>query len=368
MLRLRLVQLILVYVGVALQVGSVSAQTIPENARPTPYGAGWTCVRGYYKSGDRCLKVELPENATLDYTGSRWACVRGYRKVGEGCTKVVIPQNAVLDYTGGNWTCTRGYRKSGDGCARVAVPENATLDYTGSNWTCVRGYRKSGEGCAKVVVPENATLDYTGSNWTCTRGYRKAGEGCTKVVVPENATLDYTGSNWTCSSGYKRVKQGCAPMTPAEAQRQRALEEKVRQRVAERQQRIARGEDCQTEYKTNAQVCVLVTRAAIECNESAFGSYYDDCDVVLNYDVKTNYAGGSSLSTDVQCKVEIDYSGQGTLLSSSDSQRKSDTHNLYAHSTLSERFRYNFSFGTFDKVTKARVTSVMCEVDSVNLW
>ncbi|MDP2602443.1 MAG: hypothetical protein Q8S00_07600 [Deltaproteobacteria bacterium] len=273
----------------------------------------------------------------------------------------------MLDYTGNSWTCVRGYRKAGDGCAKVTVPENAVLDYTGANWICARGYRRAGDGCARVIVPENATLDYTGANWTCVKGYRRSGDSCTKLVIPQNANLDFTGNNWTCVSGYKRVGEECAPMTPAEAEQQRILEEKLRQRIAARQQRIAKGEDCQTEFKTNAEVCIVVSRASIDCNRSFLGSYYSDCDVTVNYDLSTNYAGGSSIHADVECKVELEYSGR-SLYGSSDSQRKSDTHDLFAHGSTSERFRYNFSFSSFQEVTRARITSARCEIESVQLW
>src|SRR5439155_26129559 len=123
-------------------------------------------------------------------------------------------------------------------------------------------------------------------------------------------------------------------------------EERVRRRMEERQRRIAAGEDCQNEYKSNAEVCVTIRRAEFDCNKSIAGSYYTDCDVTLKYDLRTNYAGRSSLSVDVQCKVEIEYSGRESLSSGSDSGRKSETHNLYARSDISERFRYNFSFSS----------------------
>jgi hypothetical protein len=66
------------------------------------------------------------------------------------------------------------------------------------------------------------------------------------------------------------------------------------------------GDDCETEYKTNAQACVRISGGDLDCNKSFMGNYYRDCDVTLSYDVETDYAGDSYLDVEVECTVEIE--------------------------------------------------------------
>jgi hypothetical protein len=46
-----------------------SGQSIPDNGTPNPYGNGWTCNRGYYRSGNYCVEVKPPANASLNSLG-----------------------------------------------------------------------------------------------------------------------------------------------------------------------------------------------------------------------------------------------------------------------------------------------------------
>ena len=246
------------------------------------------------------------------------------------------------------------------------MPENATLNYLGNGWTCVRGYRQVGQECKRVVIPENATLNYLGNGWTCVRGYHQVGQECRKLVIPENATLDYTGNGWICSKGFKRSGNGCITMTAAELKQQQAIEQKLMQKAQRRMQRVARGGDCETEYKTNAEVCVEITKVDLDCNRSIVGNYYSDCDVLLSYEVNTNYAGRSYLDVEIECRVEIDYSGSG-IISNSDSSRKDESHTLYAHDSDTERMTFNFSFSSLSEVSRVRISSARCEIESVDL-
>ncbi|WP_417438865.1 hypothetical protein [Idiomarina sp.] len=313
------------------------SQSLPEHASENPYGSGWKCDRGYYKSGNKCEKVQIPENAGLDVYGS-------------------------------GWKCNRGYYKSGNTCVEVQVPKNAGIDVYGSGWKCNRGYYKSGNTCVKVQVPENAGIDVYGSGWKCNRGYYKFGNKCVKVQVPENASIDIYGSGWKCNRGFKKVGSSCKAMTQQELQRQIELEKAA---IAEMQRRRAQGvsgDDCDTEYKTNAEVCVEITGGDIDCNESYSGNYYNDCDVSLNYEVNTDYSGGAYLDVEVECTVEIEYKGRNTYSTQSDSSYGDESHDLYAHDSDSETLNFNFSFGSYQEVTSAKISSAECEIDSVDLY
>ena len=89
---------------------------IPVNAVADLYGNDWACQRGYYKSGNQCLAVQIPQHASLNYLGSGWQCDRGYFQSGNQCLIVRIPQNASLNYLGSGWECNLGYRRVGDKC------------------------------------------------------------------------------------------------------------------------------------------------------------------------------------------------------------------------------------------------------------
>jgi len=235
----------------------------------------------------------------------------------------------------------------------------------GSGWKCDRGYHKSGNKCVQVKVPDNASIDMYGSGWKCDRGYHKSGNKCVQVKVPKNASIDLYGNGWKCDKGFKRSGNSCTAMTQKELRRHR---EKKRAAIAEIQRRRAQGvsgDDCETEHKTNAEVCVEITGGDLECDESYSGNYYDDCDASLSYDVDTDYSGGVELEVDVECSVEIEYKGSNSY--STDSDYEDESHSLDAHDSDSETLDINFSFGSYQEITSARISSAECEIDNVEL-
>ena len=44
-------------------LASQAAETFPANAVASRYGAGWECVSGFQRMGDRCPRVVVPANA-----------------------------------------------------------------------------------------------------------------------------------------------------------------------------------------------------------------------------------------------------------------------------------------------------------------
>lgn len=128
------------------------------------------------------------------------------------------------------------------------------------------------------------------------------------------------------------------------------------------------GNDCETEYKTNASVCVSITDGDIDCDKSYSGDRYDSCAVSLSYEVKTDYRGGASLDADIECTVEIEYNGQGMYVSQSDSDSQDNSINLYAYGSDSDTMEFDFDFSSYDKVTQAKVSSANCEIENVDLF
>jgi hypothetical protein len=128
------------------------------------------------------------------------------------------------------------------------------------------------------------------------------------------------------------------------------------------------GDDCETEYKTGAEVCVTLTDAELHCQKDYSGEHYRDCEVTVKYELKTNYSGGAYLDVEVECKVEISYMGPGMYSWRSDSSSENESHSLHAHGSESDSFTFDFSFSSYNKVTRVKIDSASCEIESVNLW
>jgi hypothetical protein len=331
---MRLLVTTLIFWGALVQSGF--SQSIPDNASPRQFGGGWSCNRGYAQSGNSCVKVIPPENASLNYLGN-------------------------------GWECNRGYYQSGESCAAVVIPEHAALDYLGHKWECNRGYYQTDKSCSAVTIPKNAALDYLGHAWQCDRGYVQSGDSCLKLDLPAHASLDYLGHNWTCDRGFKRDGSDCVPMTAQEVQRQTEQAAAIAREIQRRRSAVASGDNCETEDKTGANVCVTVTDATLDCHKAFDESRYTDCDADVSYSLKTDYRGNSSLDTDVDCSVEISYSGRNTVITKTDSDSDTNSHTLEAHDETSESANMNFSFSSFDEVTRVKISSVECRIQSVDL-
>jgi hypothetical protein len=312
------------------------AQSIPDNASPNRFGGGWSCDRGYAQSGNRCVKVIPPENAGPNYLGN-------------------------------GWECNRGYYQSGQACVRVAVPEHAALDYLGHGWRCNRGFYQSGQSCSPVVVPKNASLDYLGHGWQCNPGFSQSGASCLKLTPPDHARLDPIGHDWMCDKGFKRTGNSCVEMTAQELQRQNEQAAVLAKAIQRRRMEAVSGDSCETEDSTGANVCVTVTNATLDCHKSFDETQYRDCDVNVFYSLQTDYIGNSSLDAEVDCSVELSYTGRNTLIPKTDSESDTNSHTLDAYDRLSESVEINFSFSSFYEVTRAKISSVECRMESVNL-
>lgn len=289
-----------------LAVGLAEAQDLPNNAHKTPYGPGWTCDRGFYRHGNNCLPVKVPIHGKLNYLGHGWECERGFYQYGKECLPVKIPTHGKLNYLGHGWECERGYYQHGNKCLPVKVPKHGKLTYFGHGWECEKRFKKVGNNCVK--------------------------------------------------------------MTSKEVAKQLAIEKKIREKILHRKAKGVSGEDCDTEYKTNAQVCINVTNVSLNCNKSYAGEYYNDCDVSVSYNLETDYRGGAYLDVNINCSVEINYSGKEMLLTQSDSDNSSENHSLYAHDSSGNSMDFNFSFSSFYEVTRVKVNSCSCKIESVDLY
>ena len=310
----------------------------------------------------------LPANSHANVFGGGWACDKGFKRTGNRCTKVKIPKNARLSILGDRWECNTGFKQTGNGCSKVQIPKNARISILGDRWECNKGFKRTGNGCTKVQIPKNARLSILGDRWECYKGFKRTGNGCSKVQIPKNARISILGDRWECNKTFKKANNACVRMTPQEIKKQRQIEKVVLAEMARRRAQGISGSDCEIEYKTNANVCVEVSRSNLDCNENYDGDYYNDCDVNLSYDIETDYSGGAYLDVEVDCRVEIEYTGREIYSTRSDSSSQDESHSLYAHGSDRESKNFNFSFSSYDEVTSAKLMSVDCKVDSVNLY
>uniref|UniRef100_UPI003564B8A6 hypothetical protein n=1 Tax=Sulfurovum sp. TaxID=1969726 RepID=UPI003564B8A6 len=207
-----------------------------------------------------------------------------------------------------------------------------------------------------------------GNSWECKKGYRRSGNQCLAVQIPKNAQLSYLGNSWECKKGYRRSGNLCIPMSQTELKKQRELEQAILMEIERRKNQGVSGHDCETEYRTNAEVCVEITGGDLDCSESYGMGYYRDCDVELSYDVDTDYQGGSYLDVEVECTIEIEYKGRQIYSTQSDSNFEDKSHSLYAHESDSNTMNFNFSFSSYKEITSVKISSAECEIKSIDLY
>lgn len=185
---------------------------------------------------------------------------------------------------------------------------------------------------------------------------------------PENASINAYGSGWKCNSGYKKIGNACQKMASEDIRKQRQIQEKLLLEMMRRKAQGVSGDDCESEYKTNAEVCVEITGGDLDCSEDYSGSYYRDCDVTLSYELKTDYTGGAYLDVEVECTVEIEYKGRNTYSTQSDSSYDDESHSLYAQGSESETMYFSFSFSSYQEIIGAQLSFAECEIESVDLY
>nr|WP_102439579.1 hypothetical protein [Shewanella sp. 10N.286.48.B5]PMH85914.1 hypothetical protein BCU57_12825 [Shewanella sp. 10N.286.48.B5] len=175
--------------------GFIWSQTIPENAKVSKYGSGWVCNKGFYKSGQQCLNVEVPNNGKLNYAGSGWVCNKGFYKSGLQCLNVVIPKNGKLNYAGSGWACVDGYKKSANSCIKMTpqeVQEQAELKKAyladikkrEARGFCETEYKTGAEVCIKPISTDlDCNENYSGNYY----------DSC-EVSLTYKYETDYRGS------------------------------------------------------------------------------------------------------------------------------------------------------------------------------
>lgn len=128
------------------------------------------------------------------------------------------------------------------------------------------------------------------------------------------------------------------------------------------------GDNCEYEYDSNAQVCVTVTDADMDCRESYDGSYYRSCEVEVGYKLTTEYEGDDYLDVDVECEVEIKYKKRDGYSWSYDSDSESQNHSLYSYGSESGNMDFDFTYSAYEEVISVKIDSIDCKINSVHQY
>lgn len=128
------------------------------------------------------------------------------------------------------------------------------------------------------------------------------------------------------------------------------------------------GSECESEDRSGAEVCLNVSDASLDCDESYLGDYYDSCDVAISYRLETNHRGQSDIEVDVSCNAEISYERRDRYGSTSDYSSNWFSHDLGAHDSEYGSMNLHFSFSSFDEVVSAEIESVDCRIEDLELY
>lgn len=129
----------------------------------------------------------------------------------------------------------------------------------------------------------------------------------------------------------------------------------------------AYGSECDSEYRSGAEVCLNVSDVSVDCDESYSGDYYRDCEVEIDYRLSTDYRGQSQIEVEVDCEARVGYKARSGV-NSSESDSDSDSFDLYAGDSAFESMTLDVSFPMYKEVYSVELESADCEIDDLMLY
>jgi hypothetical protein len=115
------------------------------------------------------------------------------------------------------------------------------------------------------------------------------------------------------------------------------------------------------EYRSGANVCVTVKNSELNCSESYGKDYYDSCRVDVSLYIETDYRGRGYIDGRVKCEATIATVGSRGY-ESSDTNDERWNFSLYANDSSSRSIDIDFSFSSYDKIRKVRISDLTCRV------
>ena len=127
---------------------------------------------------------------------------------------------------------------------------------------------------------------------------------------------------------------------------------------------IVSGDDCETDYDTDAEVCVTLDDVSLDCDKNYEG-YFSSCEVEIDYTVETDLESDNKyLDVEVECEAEISYKRQDRI-GTYDSEDDDESHTLYSGGSETGEIELDFYFSSYQKVYSVRIDDAECEIDSV---
>lgn len=124
------------------------------------------------------------------------------------------------------------------------------------------------------------------------------------------------------------------------------------------------GDDCETDYDTDAEVCVTLDDASLDCDKNYEG-YFSSCEVEIDYTVETDLENDNKyLDVEVEFEAEISYERQDGF-GSYDSEDDDESHTLYSSGSETGEIELDFDFSYYEQVYSVRIDDAECEIDSV---
>ena len=123
------------------------------------------------------------------------------------------------------------------------------------------------------------------------------------------------------------------------------------------------GDDCETDYDTDAKFCVTLDDASLDCDKNYEG-YFSSCEVEVDYTVETDLENDNKyLDVEVECEAEISYERKDGF-GSYDSEDDDESHTLYSSGSETGEIELDFDFSYYEQVYSVRIDDAECEIDS----
>jgi len=127
--------------------------------------------------------------------------------------------------------------------------------------------------------------------------------------------------------------------------------------------------DCVSHYENNSELCLEINNYSLKCNDDYSGKYFENCKVIINYKVSTDWEGNNLFDNHLHAvanctsKISKDYFIHNSRFSEIDTRLERKSSFLSSNETLSETVTTEYSFPSFEKVISLKVLSIDCEAD-----
>lgn len=125
------------------------------------------------------------------------------------------------------------------------------------------------------------------------------------------------------------------------------------------------GDNCNTDWGIDAEVCLTVNDQSLQCHKTTYDEYYGSCKLDIGYELSTNYEGDDHLEIDVECEAKIEYWGNDSYYSHTDSKYNGSSHSLWIVGSQFGGASMDFYFSDYTEVYRVEIELIDCKINSV---